>query len=677
MNATSLSRTFSNRTDAGRQLAEALEKFADVDDLVILALPRGGVPVAAEVSKVLGKPFDVLIVRKLGVPGHEEVAMGAIAGGGVRVLSDELIKLLGLTQRQLDAVTQRETEEIARREKLYRAGRPAPVVAGRTVIVVDDGIATGSTMSAAVALLRHLKARKIIVAIPIAPPDTVERLREEADEVVALRQPDPFNSVSQWYDDFSQTSDAEVQHLLTAIAPATPSRDRKSTPYPAGKNLLHHLREQARPLTGVAEDYDELLEMIGSNSLVLLGEASHGTHEFYRGRAEITKRLILEKGFNAVAVEADWPDAYRVNRYVRGEPGDVESVDALAGFERFPSWMWRNADVLDFIGWLRDHNDNVYSPDHLVGFYGLDLYSLHKSMNEVITYLERRDPVEAAKAKVLYGCMDRYGRDPQNYGLMVGAGVGDSCRAEVIQQLTDLRSKEAELLAKNGATAADEFFFAAQNARLVKNAEQYYRKMFRSDVSSWNQRDEHMMETLIELVAHLQSRHGSSKVVVWAHNSHLGDARATDMGKRRGELNIGQLVRQAFPYQCRLIGFTTYIGTVTAASGWHLPAERKQVRPGMEGSYEHLFHQVGIPSFWLDLTQENPAVEALKEPRLERAIGVVYRPDTERQSHYFEANLSKQFDAVLHFDVTRAVEPLERTVEWDHEEAPETYPVGL
>ncbi|MEY3895958.1 MAG: hypothetical protein RLZZ214_1478, partial [Verrucomicrobiota bacterium] len=229
----------------------------------------------------------------------------------------------------------------------------------------------------------------------------------------------------------------------------------------------------------------------------------------------------------------------------------------------------------------------------------------------------------------------------------------------------------------DGATAADEFFFAAQNARLVKNAEQYYQKMFRSDVSSWNQRDEHMMETLIELVAHLQSRQGSSKVVVWAHNSHLGDARATDMGKRRGELNIGQLVRQAFPYQCRLIGFTTYIGTVTAADGWHLPAERKQVRPGMEGSYEHLFHQVGIPSFWLDLTRENPAVEALMEPRLERAIGVVYRPDTERQSHYFEANLAKQFDAVLHFDVTRAVEPLERSLEWDHEEAPETYPVGL
>ena len=441
--------------------------------------------------------------------------------------------------------------------------------------------------------------------------------------------------------------------------------------------MLHHLRDHAKPLTGEAEDYDELLEMIGDTSVVLLGEASHGTHEFYRERAEITKRLILEKGFNAVAVEADWPDAYRVNRFVRGEPGDIESVDALAGFERFPSWMWRNADVLDFIGWLRDHNENVYSLDHQVGFYGLDLYSLHKSINEVIAYLERRDPAEAAKAKVLYGCMDRYGKDPQNYGMMVGVGHGRQLphRGDPAAHPTSAPRKPTTSPATASA-AADEFFFAEQNARLVKNAEQYYQNMFRSDVSSWNQRDEHMMETLVELIAHLQSHHGSAKVVVWAHNSHLGDARATAMG-RRGELNIGQLVRQAFPYQCRLIGFTTYAGTVTAASGWHLPAERKKVRPGMDGSYEHLFHQVGIPDFWLDLTKDNPAVEALKEPRLERAIGVVYRPDTERRSHYFEASLSDQFDAVIHFDLTRAVEPLERNAEWAADEMPETYPIGL
>ena len=676
MNAPTTLQTFTDRRDAGRHLAASLSEFASEENLLILALPRGGVPVAAEIAKALGKPMDVLIVRKLGVPGHEEVAMGAIASGGVRVLSEDLIALLRVTQKQVDAVIKRETEELARREKLYRDSRPVPAVAGRTVIVVDDGIATGSTMSAAVELLRHQKAKRIIVAVPVAPPSTVERLREEADEVVALIEPEPFVAVGQWYDDFSQISDEEVRGLLGDVIPAQDGTAAQIKEVFSGKNVLNYIREQAKPLTGAAEDYDELLEMIGGASVVLLGEASHGTHEFYRERAEITKRLIVEKGFNAVAVEADWPDAYRVNRYVRGETGDVDSVDALGGFERFPAWMWRNADVLDFIGWLRDHNEHVYSLEHQVGFYGLDLYSLHKSINEVIAYLERKDPEEAAKARALYGCLDRYGKDPQNYGLMVGSGVGDSCRAEVIQQLTDLRAKEVEYMSLNGQAAADEFFFAEQNARLVKNAEQYYRKMFRSDVSSWNQRDEHMMETLVELIAHLQSHMGSSKVVVWAHNSHLGDARATAMAQR-GELNIGQLVRQAFPYQSKLIGFTSYTGTVAAASGWHLPVERKQVRPGMDGSYEQLFHQVGIPNFWLDLTADNPAVKALKEPRLERAIGVVYLPETERQSHYFKADLAGQFDAVLHFDLTRAVEPLERTVEWARDEAPETYPVGL
>ena len=293
-----------------------------------------------------------------------------------------------------------------------------------------------------------------------------------------------------------------------------------------------------------------------------------------------------------MAVEADWPDAYRVNRFVRGESTDIDTVDALSGFERFPSWMWRNADMLDFLGWLKDHNENVYSSDHQVGFYGLDLYSLHKSMSEVIRYLDSRDPAEAAKARKLYGCIDRFGRDPQNYGLLASSGVGGgTCRAEVIQQLADLRAKEVNYLAKNGAAAADEFFFAEQNALLVKNAEQYYRKMFRSYISSWNLRDEHMMEMLVDLMAHLQSKTGAAKVVVWAHNSHIGDARATEMSWR-GELNIGQLARVAFRDQCRLIGFTTYTGTVTAASGWHLPAERKLVVPGIEGSYEKLFHQV-------------------------------------------------------------------------------------
>jgi erythromycin esterase-like protein len=438
--------------------------------------------------------------------------------------------------------------------------------------------------------------------------------------------------------------------------------------------LIRAIRSLAVPLDGAADPCDELVARAAGLPLVLLGEATHGTHEFYRQRAWITRRLIEEHGFNAVAAEADWPDAYSINRHVRGESDDRDAAQALAGFERFPSWMWRNADVLDFIGWLRDHNDHA-GPHRQAGFYGLDLYSLHKSMDEVIRYLERTDHDAAVRARQSYGCLDRHGPDPQNYGLLTAAGVSPSCRTEVIRELVALRAAEARYLSRDGRGASDEFFFAEQNARLVRNAEHYYRTMFRSDVSSWNTRDEHMMETLVELLTHLRERDGRAKVVVWAHNSHLGDARATEMG-RRGEINLGQRVREDFPGKCLLVGFTTHGGSVTAASGWHLPAEHKTVRPGLDGSYEKLFHEVGIPRFRLDLTAENPAVRALGEPRLERAIGVVYLPETERRSHYFAACLPRQFDAVLHFDQTRAVEPLDASESWRRDEAAETYPSG-
>lgn len=664
---------FTNRADAGRRLAVPLAPYAGGDDLIVLALPRGGVPVAAEIAKALGHPMDVLLVRKLGVPGHEELAFGAIASGGVQVLN-EGVGDLDLGEDVIEAVVRRESQELERREKLYRNGRPPPEVAGRSVIVVDDGVATGASMSAAIALLRKQRAGRIIVAVPVAPAETALRLAEEADEVIVLEKPAAFGSVGQWYLDFSQTTDDEVRALL---AGEDPDLTRQvAGPAASAGDLLHLLRLDAHLLTGEDDDYDDLLKMIGDSSIVLLGEATHGTHEFYHQRAEITKRLIREKGFGAVAAEADWPDAYQVNRFVRGESAFTDGVEALAGFERFPSWMWRNADVLDFVGWMRDHNERVYQIDQQVGFYGLDLYSLHQSIDEVVGYLERKDPAGAEKARDLYSCIDRYGRDPQHYGLMVSAGMGESCRNEVIEQLAHLRSKELAYLASDGQAAADEFFFAEQNARVVKNAEQYYRQMFVSDVSSWNQRDEHMMETLVKLLAHLQSHHHSAKVVVWAHNSHLGDARATDMAGR-GEWNLGQLVRQAFPTQSKLIGLTTYRGSVMAASGWHLPPERKDLRAAVQGSYEELFHRVEIPNFWLDLTRGSAAVRGLMEPRLERAVGVVYLPESERRSHYFHASLPDQFDAVLHFDHTRAVDPLERTAEWRRDEVPETYPVGL
>lgn len=437
------------------------------------------------------------------------------------------------------------------------------------------------------------------------------------------------------------------------------------------------LRSAAHPLReGEISDYDPLIELIGDARFVLLGEASHGTHEFYRERAQITKRLIAEKGFSAVAVEADFPDANRINRFVRGMSDDVDAIDSLSGFKRFPAWMWRNADVLDFVGWLRAHNDDQTDTQSKAGFYGLDLYSMNSSMDAVLGYLDKIDPAAAKRARERYACFNSFGGDSQRYGLETAMGRGYSCEDAVVSQFVELYSRAAELARLDGRVAADDFFIAEQNARLVKNAEQYYRTMYRSDISSWNLRDAHMVETLIELDRHLTHKGKPPKIVLWEHNSHLGDARATAMS-RRGEWNVGQLVRQQFADEAVLVGFTTHHGSVTASSDWGGQAERKCVRPALHGSFEALFHEVGLKRHLLLLRDENPVKDVLRQPLLERAIGVIYRPETERLSHYFHARLADQFDAVIHFDETRAVEPLERTSTWEAGEAPETFPSGV
>jgi erythromycin esterase-like protein len=446
----------------------------------------------------------------------------------------------------------------------------------------------------------------------------------------------------------------------------------KSTP---ARRVTELLQEAVHPLHGVRTDYDPLMDLVGDVRVVLLGEASHGTQEFYRERAQITKRLIVEKGFTAVAVEADWPDAYRVNRYVQGRSQDRDGRRALSDFQRFPIWMWRNREVLHFVEWLKTSNDGLPVGTAKVGFYGLDLYSLHASIGAVLRYLETVDPEASRRARARYGCFDHFGEDTQSYGYAAGFGMTKSCEDAVVSELRDLQRRAEEYLHRDGFVAEDEFFFAEQNARLVKNAERYYRSMFQGRVSSWNLRDQHMAETLHALMAHLSKHQPQTKIVVWEHNSHLGDARATDMGDA-GELNVGQLVRERYGRDAVLIGFTTYRGTVTAASKWDGPTERKAVRPALAESYEALFHQVGLPHFLV--TWDAPGVaEELHKRRLERAIGVIYLPQTERLSHYFSASLPAQFDAVLHFDETQAVEPLDPPSGWTTSDAPETFPTGL
>lgn len=435
--------------------------------------------------------------------------------------------------------------------------------------------------------------------------------------------------------------------------------------------IRNRIRAAAHPLRDEARDLDPVIELIGDARVALLGEATHGTAEFYRERARITERLVREKGFTIVAVEADWPDAYRVNRYLRGS-GET-AREALGDFERFPIWMWRNREVLDFIARLRAYNDSMDDPARQAGFYGLDLYSLHTSMAAVIEFLEDIDLEAARAARYRYSCFDMYADEAHVYGYAVTAGMMEACEEQAVQQLIELqRNREQYMM----LVPEDEVFYAEQNARVAKNAEQYYRIMYHGGPDSWNLRDRHMGETLEALLNHFGP---DSKAVVWEHNSHIGDARATSMSNR-GELNVGQLARERYGDEAVLIGFGTYTGTVTAASAWDAPPERKVVRPALPNSWEHVFHQTGVPNFFLPLRDlDDPQLAAFMESRrLERAIGVLYLPETERISHYFYAHLYPQFDGYIWFDRTEAVEPLERFPEWQEiEEVPDTFPFGV
>ena len=434
--------------------------------------------------------------------------------------------------------------------------------------------------------------------------------------------------------------------------------------------ILDAIRSIAIPLKGKLSDYNVLLENINDVQIVLIGEASHGTHEFYDIRAQITKQLIAKKGFHAVAIEGDWPDAYQVNRYIHQQEY-ATAMQALASFDRFPTWMWGNVPIMQFVEWLKEYNQEQQVGNR-ASFYGLDLYSLYRSIDAVIDCLKKIDPAAAQEAQYHYSCFDQYRHDPQAYAYAVFSRAIQSCEDMVIEQLKRVQEQSWDY-SKHDKVSADEALFIEQNARVVKNAESYYRSLFGSEVSSWNLRDSHMAETLNALIVYYQSKAVERpKIVIWAHNSHVGNAAATQMG-RNNEYNIGQLVKEQFKENAFSIGFTTYEGTVSAASDWHAHVERKRVRHALPGSYEDLFHATQIQNFLLLLKKTTMIPDEL----LERAIGVIYRPETERTSHYFYANLAKQFDAIIHCDKTTAIEPLEKTSQWVEGEAPETYPTGL
>ena len=443
---------------------------------------------------------------------------------------------------------------------------------------------------------------------------------------------------------------------------AEPARVRQA---PREEKLVKRITDAAEPFGSIdTADLGPLLERIGDARIVLLGEATHGTSEFYRMRERISRELIVKKGFRFIAIEGDWPDAARVDHYVRHLEYPASEWTAFA---RFPTWMWRNNEVRDFVNWLREHNAAT-KPEKRVAFHGLDLYSLYVSIRSVLSYLDQVDPDAAKIARERYGCLTPWQGDPATYGHAALTGSYRTCEPHVVRALKDLLEKRVAYAEHDG----ERFFDAVQNARLVANAERYYRIMYYGSRASWNLRDDHMFTTLKNLLAFYGT---ASKAIVWAHNSHVGDSAATEMGSL-GEHNIGHLCRQEFGGSAYLIGFGTNSGTVAAASDWDGPMEIKKIQPALPNSYERLCHATGHARFTLGLRNRADLTgrQGLGKPQLERAIGVIYRPETERASHYFQAVLPRQFDEYIWFDDTRAVTPFDTA---ELAGLPDTYPFGV
>lgn len=655
---------FIDRVEAGRMLATALSTYAGKPDLIVLALPRGGVPVACEVAKVLQAPLDLWLVRKLGSPGHQGLGVSAVAPQNIAIMSGDTVRAFRVSKKEIDGIKAKEKKELERYNAVYRRGRAAPDVTGKTAIVVDDGLATSSTMRAAIDSLRKAGAARVVAAAPVGVRATCEELHEHADDVVCVFMPEPFYGVSMWYDTFPQLSDYDIINILGSWETQA-LRDSPQAP------PIDALNEKIVPLDG-EKSYQTIIDAAAKKKFVLIGEATHGTADFYRIRADITRRLIAEKGFDAVAIEGDWPDTYRVNHYVQHHSEDEDADAALSGFKRFPTWLWRNQEMKEFVEWL--HDANARQKD-AVGLYGLDLYSMHTSIEAILKYLQEIDPLAAESARRRYACFGNFAADPQAYGYAIATGMWDNCEQKVVEQLIDLQRRSRLYVKKGDAILDEEYFSAWQNARLVKNAEHYYRALFRSRKNSWNLRDQHMFETLEKLADYYSRLRGrDARIIVWAHNSHVGNAAATDMAMRE-EVNLGQLVSRKYGGDALRIGFSTSQGTVTAASEWDGPAETKILRPPLEGSYEELFSKLKSPRFLLDLRDVS---EQLAQKRLQRFIGVIYNAEMERLSHYFHATLPQQFDFIIHLERTEALAPL---FSWYMSQAggimDETFPSGL
>lgn len=868
-----MNRIFEDRAQAGRLLATQLNFLSEKekDEAVILALPRGGVPVAYEISQTLGIPLDVLISRKIGHPLQPEYGIGAMTEGGFYWMDPDAVGVSEITASQINHLIEKENKEIQRRVSLYRKGRPLPLLRGKTIILVDDGLATGVTARVAAKYIKSKGAAKVILAVPVCSDRTAEKLRKEVDEVVCLNESSIFFAVGHFYRHFDQLKEEEVLELLSSPGSSSVGTTKEVTIYhedgtrsqgflslpPHSKGIIlfahgsgsgrfsernqfiaellnqkgfgtllfdlltkeesenralifdipllakrlisatkwirqqdfgkkhplgylgastgggaalwaaaelkneiravvsrggrpdlaiprlkevtaptlllvgdndnaviplneeslkylkegslvlipgaTHLFEEPGTLEQAAEqaiqwfekhldkkniplmptmltideaieqnavplrnrlDMNALIKWISQSKIVMLGEATHGTQEFYEWRRLISQELIAHYGFNFIAVEGDWPPCSALNRFIHHKSPHEDATLVLEKFQRWPTWMWANTEIVKLAQWLKKYNQT-----HNIGFYGLDVYSLFESIDEVIKQLQTIDPSLARRVQVQYECLDPFQRNEKAYVKYL-TYFPNGCEAHVLNALKELLKIRIDEMSAQEEHLLD----AQQNARIVKNAENYYRAMLHGDENSWNVRDRHMMETL----DHLLSRYGSkAKAIVWAHNTHIGDYRATDM-VNEGQINIGGLAREKWGEEkVSLIGFGTYQGEVIASHAWDGPTEIMTVPPARPHTYEAYFHLASKSLhqnayyLWFKGSPRSPLNQVLGH----RAIGVVYHPSYERYGNYVPTSLSQRYDGFIFIDKTRALIPLVQ--KFSRGEIPETWPRGV
>ena len=642
---------FKNREEAGKQLAKRLLR-SEWQGAAVLALPRGGVPVARALARKLEVPLQVLIVRKIGAPLQSEFALGAVVEDGTLWLNESAIRFEAVRPPELDAIREKEWRRIQEQKLRFRGGADLPPLIGKPVILVDDGIATGATMFAAIQALKKQGVKRMLVAVPVCAATTARQIEASGAELMTLVEPERLISVGMWFDDFSQVEDEEVVRELNGS-----SRRRRG-----GERLSGLIADRLLPLSSDT-DFAPLIAHIRHRKAVMIGEATHGTSEFYQFRSRLSSWLLRNEGFSFVAVEGDWPDAERLHRFIHnGRSRSAKEV--MKSFRRWPTWLWANGETAEFI----EKQKRTEKAD----FYGLDVYSLFESMSCVIDYATRENPFLARVLKERYACFEPFERDEYAYARSLQR-FPEGCASEVLASLEVLLRERLR-----PGEPREERFSAEQNARIVVNAESYYRALLGSDEQSWNVRESHMLDTLDQIFGWCRQRGRLEKGIVWAHNTHVGDYRATDMAGV-GYVNLGGLVRQTYGAdQVALIGLGTYSGKVLAAQAWGGREQVLRVPPAQEGSWEAHFHEALRLRQWKQgfllfepADHEGPLAEVLGH----RAIGVVYQPGHEGRRHFVPTALARRYDAFVMFDETLPIHSL-RNAHWAGQ-FPETWPKGV